>query len=283
MSKRQELEERAKKAILEKSLYRWENAAVISVFSLLATAEWFVQTISNGVNSITPIPPWGWLVFGALATGALFYSSLTDPATASQAVAEMLRDEFRPQKLKDKRLQAKINEALSYHQRIAEAIEARGEGSLIGDELRQVLERMDEWIEELYGLAQRVDQYRQDSSALGANRNRATTRLAELQQRLKGEGNPKVREELQKNIESLQYQLQTLNAIDETMQRAELLLDNKLTAMGTIYLQSTLAGVKEIDSGRAKRLQQEIANEVQEMDDILITMDEVYASSGTGW
>ncbi|MCB0037120.1 MAG: hypothetical protein KDE51_23980, partial [Anaerolineales bacterium] len=58
------------------------------------------------------------------------------------------------------------------------------------------------------------------------------------------------------------------------------MLDNKLTAMGTIYLQSTLAGAKEIDSSRAKRLQQEISDEVLEMDDILVTMDEIYTSSG---
>jgi hypothetical protein len=272
MSKRQELEERAKKAILEKSIYRWENAAVISLSLLLASFD--------GLFDMIPLVPWwGWLVGGTVAAGALFYSSLTDPQTAAQAVSEMLRDDFRPEKLKDKRLQAKINEALSYHTRIAQTVQERGEGSMIGGELTQVLERMDEWIEEVYGLAERLDRYRQDSGTLGANRQRATVRLAELQQRRKGEGNAKVREELDKNIESLQYQLQTLNAIDETMQRAELLLDNKLTAMGTIYLQSTLAGVKEIDSGRAKRLQQEIASEVQEMDDILVTLDEVYATS----
>ena len=272
MSKREEIEEKAKRAILEKSLYRWENAAVISITLLLS--------VFDGLFDMIPfIPWWGWLVGGALGGGALFYSSLTDPQTAAQAVSEMLRDDFRPERLRDKKLQAKVDEALNYHTRIAQTIQERGTESMIGGELSQVLTRMDEWIEEVYGLAQRIDRYRYDNATLAGNRQRAQTRLNELRGRLKGEANTAVRAELEKNIEGLQYQLKTLNAIEETMQRAELMLDNKLTAMGTIYLQSTLAGVKEIDSGRAKRLQEDIASEVQEMDDILVTMDEVYATN----
>jgi hypothetical protein len=41
-----------------------------------------------------------------------------------------------------------------------------------------------------------------------------------------------------------------------------------------------LVGAKDIDSGRAKRLRQEISEEVQELDNILVAMDEVYASGG---
>lgn len=273
MSKREELEDKAKRAILEKAIYRWENAAVISLTLLLS--------VFDGLFNVIPfIPWWGWSIGGIAGTAALFYSSLTDPQTAATAVAEMLRDDFRPERLRDKALQRKINEALSYHARLEQTIQERGEDSMVGDELRQVLDRMDEWIEEVYGLAQRIDRYRQENAMFNQNRQRATTRLSELQQRLKMEGSPAVRQELENNVEALQYQLKTLNAIEDTMQRAELMLDNKLTAMGTIYLQSTLAGVKDIDSGRAKRLQQEIADEVQEMDDILVTMDEVYATSG---
>jgi hypothetical protein len=40
-----------------------------------------------------------------------------------------------------------------------------------------------------------------------------------------------------------------------------------------------LVGAKDIDSDRAKRLRQEIVDEVQELDDVLLAMDEVYASS----
>ena len=64
------------------------------------------------------------------------------------------------------------------------------------------------------------------------------------------------------------------------MQRAELQLETTMTALGTIYSQTMLVGAKDIDSGRAKRLRQDIDSEVSELDDVLLAMDEVYASSG---
>ena len=41
-----------------------------------------------------------------------------------------------------------------------------------------------------------------------------------------------------------------------------------------------LVDVKDIDSGRAKRLRQEIKDEVVEINDLLLAMDEVYTSEG---
>jgi hypothetical protein len=65
------------------------------------------------------------------------------------------------------------------------------------------------------------------------------------------------------------------------MERAELQLDDTLSAMGTIYAQMQLIGAKDIDSGRAQRLRQDIADQVHSLHDIVQTMDEVYLSSGT--
>jgi hypothetical protein len=64
------------------------------------------------------------------------------------------------------------------------------------------------------------------------------------------------------------------------MERAQLQLETTLSSLGTIYSQTMLVGAKDIDSGRAKRLRQEISEEVQELDHILVAMDEVYASGG---
>jgi hypothetical protein len=64
------------------------------------------------------------------------------------------------------------------------------------------------------------------------------------------------------------------------MERAQLQLETTLSSLGTIYSQTMLVGAKDIDSGRAKRLRQEISEEVVELDNILVAMDEVYASSG---
>ncbi len=63
------------------------------------------------------------------------------------------------------------------------------------------------------------------------------------------------------------------------MQRAELQLESTLSALGTVYSQTLLVGAKEIDSGRAQRLRQDIADQVQGLEDILTTMDQVYLDS----
>ena len=54
-------------------------------------------------------------------------------------------------------------------------------------------------------------------------------------------------------------------------------LENSLTHLGTIYSQTMLVDVKDIDNGRSRRLRQSITDEVVELNDILLSMDEVYA------
>jgi hypothetical protein len=48
--------------------------------------------------------------------------------------------------------------------------------------------------------------------------------------------------------------------------------------MSTIYTQTMLVGAKDIDSGRARRLRDDIAEEVNELADVLVSMDEVYSN-----
>lgn len=63
------------------------------------------------------------------------------------------------------------------------------------------------------------------------------------------------------------------------MQRAELQLESTLSALGTVYSQTLLVGAKDIDSSRAKRLREDIADQVVSLEDLLTSMDEVYADS----
>jgi hypothetical protein len=77
----------------------------------------------------------------------------------------------------------------------------------------------------------------------------------------------------------MRRQIETINTLEKTMQRAELQLETTMTALGTIYSQTMLVGAKDIDSGRAKRLRQDIDSEVSELGDVLLAMDEVYANS----
>ena len=106
-------------------------------------------------------------------------------------------------------------------------------------------------------------------------------RLQQLQAQLRTEDSPAVKTDIEVNISSKRRQLETIDQLDNAMEQARLRLENTLTAMSTIHAQMTLLGAKDIDSGRAQRLRQDIAEEVNELTDILAAMDEVYTTNGT--
>lgn len=265
---RQSLEQRAQRAMIQHAFFRWESAVVIAITLLLTVF---------GANLAEYIPNWVWLLGGIIAEAALVYSSITDPETGRKVVAEMLQDEFQPERLNDKDLQLKMEEAFDYRGRITAAIRERRD-SVLKDNLLETARQIDEWLENIYDLARRLDRYRSEKDILLRDRNRAEASIRQLDERLVLETDPAVRKQIEETMKAKQRQIETIQTYDKTMERAQLQLETTLSSLGTIYSQTMLVGAKDIDSGRAKRLRQDIAEEVQELDDVLLAMDEVYAS-----
>ncbi|HZD10015.1 MAG TPA: hypothetical protein VE553_01640 [Candidatus Binatia bacterium] len=264
------LEQRAQRAILQYAFFRPESALLIALTILLSFfAPEFIQLI----------PRWGWLLGGGVGEALLVYSSLTDVEAHRRIVASMLRDEFHPERLQDTWLQEQVREAFDYRSRITAAIRERRD-SVLKDHLADTASQLDDWLEEVYGLAQRLDRYRKERALHERNREHARTRLKELEAQLPQETAPAVRRDIEYNLESLRRQIQTIEQLQNAMERARLRLENTLTAMSTIYTQTMLVGAKDIDSGHARRLRQEITEEVNELGDVLAAMDEVYAAEG---
>jgi chromosome segregation ATPase len=271
---RESLEKRAQKAILNNAFFRWESAGTIALTLVLAS----LAAIPNFFINI-PLDSWVWLLGGGIIEALLVYSSLSDVEQNRQVVANMLKDEFHPERLSDKGLQGQVQEALDYRSRITTAIRERRE-SVLKDNLSATASQIDEWLESIYNLAQRLDRFQQEKNILERDKKRASARINELSQKLKREEDPAVRSQIETTATNLQRQHDTILQLENTMERAELQLETTLSSLGTIYSQTMLVGAKDIDSGRAKRLRQEISEEVQELDNILVAMDEVYASGG---
>jgi len=265
---RESLEKRAQKAMIQHAFFRWESAVVIALTLLLTVF---------GSNLAEFVPNWVWLLSGIIAEAALVYSSYTDPETGRKVVAEMLRSEFRPERLKDETLQQKMEEAFDYRSRIAATVKDRRD-SVLKDNLEETARQIDDWLENIYDLALRLDRYRSEKDILLRDKHRAQASIRELEQRLEGDVDPAVQKQIEETINVKKRQLKTIESYDKTMERAQLQLDTTLSSLGTIYSQTMLVGAKDIDSGRAKRLRQDISEEVQELDHILLAMDEVYAS-----
>ena len=268
------LRDRVQKALFREAIFRPESALVISISLLLAV-------FAPQVGFLEFIPFWVWLLGGVAAEAALVYSSLTDPDFGRTVAAKVLSREFEPQKLQDPYLQERMSEALDYRVRIEKAIRQQDD-SLIKDELSQTAAQMDQWLEQIYDLALRIDRYRQEHEVLERDYERTGQRIAELEEQLAAEENPKIQMQIKATLESKKRQMATLEKLSDTIRRAELQLETSHAQLATIYSQTMLVDAKDIDSGQARRLRLEISDEVDEIQDILLAMDEVYASSAQG-
>ncbi|MBK6325433.1 MAG: hypothetical protein KA362_02140 [Chloroflexi bacterium] len=272
--KREELEKRVKRAYVENALFRWESAVIISLTVILA-----VLSIPN-IGLTDFLPTWAWLLAGLLSEAGLVASSLTDKQLYQKIMAEALHREFDPKHIDDKALREQFLKAVNYRRRIETAIQEQPD-NLLKDELQQAASQIDNWIEHIYNLAQKISRYRQRQQEIERDKARAQRRIQELDQEMILEDDEAVKKQMGITIQGLQQQLATLSGVENTMQRAELQIENSLAHLGTIYSQALLVDAKDIDSSRAKRLRQEISDEVTELNEVLLAMDEVYTAESS--
>jgi len=261
----EELRRRAMWAMWSYAFFRWESAVVIALVILLT---FFLPQ---------PFPwwqPWYWIAGGVIAEVALVYSSFTDPEVGARVVAEMLRETFNPQRLRNPANQARVEKAFQYRAQIEAAIRAQRD-SLLREHLQQTARGIDAWITGIYSLAERLDRYQNDA-IIAQDMKTVPQSIAALQARLRNEDDPTVRAQLEATIRDKQAQLESLRNLENLMERADSQLEGTLSALGTVYAQIQYVGAKDIDSGQAQRLRQEIADRVAALQDLVNSVDDVY-------
>jgi hypothetical protein len=90
-----------------------------------------------------------------------------------------------------------------------------------------------------------------------------------------------VKQDIQDTIARRQEQIQTLKNLDNAMDRAELQLENTLTALGTVYSQMLLLETRDVDSAKTQRLSDSIADQLTSLTDIQTSLDEAYQKGNT--
>lgn len=277
MSKtKRDIRERALREMVIHSFFDWKSAVVLALMILLIFLTWLGAHAELWSAWLIAV----WPIFGILSEFALAWSNLNDPSFGRKVVAEMLKEEFNPQRLGSKDLQQWVNRALDYRGRIETNIRETQDG-LLKDHLLDVADEIEQWIRNVYEIASRLDKYRLDP-VIRQDRQSVPIRIANLEQDLTNEPDPNVRAEMDKTLQNKRKQLEHLEQLDSSMQRAQLQLESTLSALGTVYSQTLLAGAKDIDSGRAKRLRQDIAGQVEDLEDLLSAMDEVYLDAAAG-
>lgn len=265
-----ELRSRALRAMLSHAFFRWESAVTIATFFIVLPA----LTLLLGSSWIPWLPWWAWLLAGAVAETAIVWASLSDEATAARVVAEMFRRQFDPRALRRAKLRDRVEKALEYRVRIEEVVQRTQKG-VLREHLIETARQITTWVEQVYALAQRLDAYESDP-VLKQDLRSVPLAIKNFQARLELEDDESVRAQLRETIASKKAQWANLQRLQNAMEKAEYQLENTLAAMGTVYAQLQLLGAKDVDSGRAQRLREDIAEQVAALQDVLETMDEVY-------
>lgn len=261
----QELEQKATRAILVRSVYRWESAVIIALTLIL------LFLIPQ------PFPfwqPWFWLILGALGEAGLVWSSLKDPEFRARAVAEMFHEKFNAREIKNQKLRAQVEQALQYRDRIDVAISKSREGVLRAH-LQDVSGGITDWTENVFHLAKRLDGYEADEM-IHRDMQAVGPAIDKLKKRLALEDDDTVKRQISQAIAQRQIQRDNLRKLQNVMERAEFQLESTITAMGTVYSQIMILGSRDVGAGRAQRLQQDINDQVQALQDVVQTLDEVY-------
>lgn len=268
-----ELRRRAFWAMVGRAFFGIESAVIIGLTIVLTGLD--LTGILSPLGFLKWWQPWYWLIFGLVAEGLIFFASLTDPEQGRRAVAAMLEEQFNPHVIKNSALSKRIAKALEYREEIEKLIRQSRSGVLrshLEDDARQV----DRWLDHIYRLAQRLDGYYQDK-VIRQDVRSVPLALKNFRARLSKERDPTVREQMQKTIAQKEAQWEALQRLENTMERAEFQIESALTSMGTVYSQIRNIEAKDVDSGRAARLSQDISDQVAQLEDIEEALDEVYA------
>ncbi len=266
----EDIKKRAQRAILQRALFRTENAVVIAGSLLLAA--FFPQPFPQ---TLPWFNWWTWLLIGVVGVAGIVVSTLRDPKERTQAVADMFREDHDPALIKDKDLRDKYERALEYYDRLEEV-----SGAMKSERLRErtgeSVRQMEEWVSNIYRLALRLQAYK-DDGILNRDRQQVPKTMRSMQAKMKLEANESIRQQLAATLDSKHRQWQNLQALDTLMEKAGLQLDHSVAALGTVYSQLLLiSSSREIDGNRARRLSEDVTDEVASLQDLVDSINEVY-------
>ena len=266
----EEMKQEIQKAVLSYAFFRPESALVIAITIIL---------IGLSLLNLSWLPGkwWLWLLFGLVGEALIMLTTLRDEELYKQVVDRMFHREFDVNKLRSPDLRQKLSEALEYRGSIVKEIE-REEDPVLDDYLSDMARGLEDWLAQVYRLAQGLDVYWHDP-VIARDMETVPKELEEFEKRLAKEKEGSVREELEKTVAIKRSQWDTLRNLRDTMAKAQLQLENTLAAMSTVYTQVVLLGAKDVDSSRAQRLQQDMTEQISALADIGATMDEVYQMS----
>lgn len=217
-----------------------------------------------------------WLGFGAMAETFFIGATLTDKRAAAQAVSSMFTRNFSPAEIKNPHARQRLEQALEYYRNMQRyAVETAGARRV---QIESTVAGIDDWVEQIFRIAKRIDNYA-ENDLINRDRLRVPNDINIMRQRFASEVDSHLQRELQEAIQLKETQWQNLQQLDKNIKRADIQLDNTLSALGTIYTQLQLMDSKAVEGGRTQRIKQEINSEILALQDTIDAIDDVQSNS----
>ncbi|MBP7600016.1 MAG: hypothetical protein KA750_01620 [Thermoflexales bacterium] len=249
------------------------NAILTPISGLIVAA----GILLIGLNVRVPIldlPAITWLVglvpVWVVAVGA----KVLDRSAGEKAAAQALREEYDLEKIESAHLRDIVRRATDYRERIDQVVAKAGEGAFTV-RMQDVSNQVEQWVGRIYALAQKIDAYRLND-VIQKDTRTIPTSIGQLKMRMTQERDESVKAEIANAIHQRQGQLNMLEALDATMDKAELQLENTLTALGTVYSQMLLIDARDVNSARTQRLRDNITEQMAGLNDVITSMNDVY-------
>ena len=264
-TKRSDLQKEAQSLLLQYAFFRWENAVVIAGAMLLTVLY---------RRPLPGWPAWGWVVLGIIGVAVIVYSSLTDADANAKILTDLMQQEFNPKEIRDEKLRQEVEKGMEYQRRIEQQIQSQRPG-ILRDRLEDTAGQLTDWVANIFALAKRLDAYKQDT-LLARERASVPKEVETLEARLKLEGNEQIRKQMGDVLTGKRTQLEALHALHNRMHQAQLQMDQSLTALATVYSQVRLVDAQDIASGETERLRSDIQDQVNRLNDLVASINDVY-------
>lgn len=255
--------------MLTEAMLTWPSLATI-ILTILA----FFAQIHIGIPGWQP---WMWIAVGSVLEVIYLAVTMSDPAVRDRALSRMLEDRYDPRDIRNYSARQKLQRALEYKKVIDEFVGKQRSSMKIA--LQETATEIEDWIALIYRLARSIDTF-ESNTIIERDRRAVPTELASIERRLKQESDPGVRAELQKAIDIRKALVADLQRVSSLLKRTEIKMDTTVAQLSNVHAKLQLIDAKELDSGRAQRLQAEIREEITSLEDIVSAMDDVYAYSG---
>jgi hypothetical protein len=234
-----------------------------------------ILLVGLGVNvPVVNAPPVAWLAGLAPLWVIVVALNVVNKQAGEQAVSQVMREEYDLKRITNPHLRTVVSQAVAYRERIDKTVD-QFDTPVMHGRLQDVANQVNDWVGRIYTLARRLDVYRNDS-IINNDMTSVPQAIKQLQGKLAVETDTGVKGEIQATLARRQEQFSTLQNLDNAMDRAELQLENTLTALGTVYSQLLLLDARDVDSAKTQRLRDSIADQLTSLTDIQTSLDEVY-------